>query len=159
MDFRTLPGSTHNSIVILKSFNFVFEKTNDLRSWPQLFTEYESVEILEETETEVRFRLKTFAEGARPSRSWMSTRKIDRARCHVHGQREPQSFPFSNMDIFWDYEVLPGDIGVVMTWRQEFEVMGGSPLSKFEMEAFLNRSSVTQMAHIKQVLEQWPANA
>jgi len=159
MDFRTMPGNTLNKTVILKPFDFVFEKTNDLTLWTRLFTEYETVEILADGVDGVTFRLKTFAEGPRPSRTWISTRKVERETRSVHGWRHLPSFPFSSMDIYWQYEALPNNAGVVLTWHQVFDVMPDSPLSKFEMEAFLNRSSIKQLAHIKQFLETWNVHA
>ena len=40
-------GHTDNSIVIDAPLDLVWQMTNDLGNWPNLFTEYASVDILE----------------------------------------------------------------------------------------------------------------
>ena len=42
-----MAGHTDNSIVINAPLQLVWDMTNDVESWPWLFTEYDSVAILE----------------------------------------------------------------------------------------------------------------
>src|SRR3712207_9230495 len=75
--FRSEPGTatataghTDNSILIDAPIDHVWAMTNDLPSWPDLFTEYSEVEILAETETWFRFRLKMHPDES--GRVWRS---------------------------------------------------------------------------------------
>ena len=54
-----LMGHADNYVVIYAPIGFVWARTNDLRSWTDLFTEYASVEILSEEPGRIRFRLTT----------------------------------------------------------------------------------------------------
>lgn len=154
-----MAGYTENRIVVLRDPELVFELTNRIELWPRLFTEYERAEVLESDGREVRFRLTTFADGKRPSRSWVSRRVIDRARWRADAERLESGVPFSSMKITWLYEPLPGDVGVVMTWIQEFEVHPDCPWSTEQMESFLNRNTRVQMRSVKEKVEAWPASA
>lgn len=150
-----MPGFTHNSIVVLRDFSTVFDLTNRIDLWPQLFTEYRAAEILERNGDELLFRLTTFPEGERPSRSWTSRRWIDRANRRATAERLAPAFPFASMRITWTYEPLPQDVGVVMTWMQEFEVHPDAKFSNEQMESFLNRNTRAQMQAVKAAVERW----
>jgi len=56
-------GYIRNAILIEAPVDEVFKLTNNVRTWPSLFTEYESSEVLEETENSVTFRLTTRPDG------------------------------------------------------------------------------------------------
>lgn len=152
-----LPGYTHNTIVILKDFGTVFDLTNDIELWPQLFTEYQDAQVLERKGNEVTFQLTTFPEGDRPSRTWVSTRIIDKPGKKAEAQRVKQAFPFKVMKIYWTYEELPKNVGTVMTWIQKFEPTEDCEWSVEKLEAFLNRNTRVQMQVIKERVETWIA--
>ena len=101
-----MPGYTENSIVILRDFDTVFDLTNEIELWPQLFTEYEKAEVLERKGNEVLFSLTTFPEGERPSRTWVSRRIIDKPGRQATAQRVESAFPFKEMKIHWTYEEI-----------------------------------------------------
>jgi aromatase len=147
-------GYTENSIVILQDFDTVFDLTNTIELWPKLFTEYEKAEVLERQGNEIMFRLTTFAEGDEPSHSWVSRRKIEKEKKEASAERLDPTFPFKYMHIRWTYEALPKDVGVIMTWIQEFEPHPKFPKTNAEMEAFLNHNTRTQMREIKHKIEQ-----
>jgi aromatase len=148
-----LTGYTQNSIVILKDFDTVFDLTNDIELWPQLFTEYEKAEVLDRNGNDITFSLTTFPEGDRPSRTWVSHRVIDKPGKQAMAERVKQSFPFKEMKIYWSYEQLPQNVGTVMTWVQKFEPTEECEWSSEKLEAFLNRNTRVQMQSIKEKIE------
>jgi aromatase len=149
-----MTGYTENSILILEDFDTVFDLTNAVEIWDQLFTEYQKVEILERNKDEIIFTLTTYPNGDRPSRSWTSRRIIDKKGKIANAVREENSFPFKTMNIQWKYEELPQNVGVVMTWIQNFELHKDCKWSVEELESFLNRNTREQMKSIKHKIEQ-----
>ena len=146
-------GYTENSIVLLSDFDTVFDLTNSIEHWPQLFTEYEKAEVLERNGNEILFRLTTFPEDERPARTWISKRHIDKPNKQAIAERLEPTFPFKYMHIRWTYEQLPKGVGVVMTWIQEFEVHPECPWKEEQMESFLARNTRIQMQEIKLKIE------
>jgi len=53
-------GYIRNAVLIEAPVDDVFRLTNNVRTWPTLFTEYQSSEVSEETDTCVTFRLTTY---------------------------------------------------------------------------------------------------
>jgi aromatase len=154
-----MPGYTENSIVVLRDTDTVFELTNDIELWTHLFTEYREATVLERDGNSVTFRLTTHPEDGRPARTWTSRRVVDRERLCADAERLPPAFPFQSMKIHWSYEPLPKAVGVVMTWRQTFQVHDDCPFSDEQMESFLNRNTRIQMQSVKRVVEAWPEGA
>ena len=67
-------GYIRNSVLIEAPVDDVFRLTNDVRTWPELFTEYLSSEVIEEVPGDVTFRLTTHPDengqtAARPTLS------------------------------------------------------------------------------------------
>jgi aromatase len=153
-----LPGYTQNTVVILRDFDTVFDLTNDIELWPQLFTEYKEAKVLERDGNKVTFELTTYPEGDRPSRTWVSTRIIDKPGKKAEAQRVKQAFPFKTMRIYWTYEALPQDVGTVMTWIQKFEPTEDCEWSVEKLQAFLNNNTLLQMQAIKERVEAWPVH-
>ena len=52
-----MPGHTENEISIKAPVNLVWDMTNDLERWPQLFSEYAAVEVLSREGDRTTFRL------------------------------------------------------------------------------------------------------
>lgn len=150
-----MAGYTENQIVIFRDYEHVFALTNRIDLWPQLFTEYQHAEVLSQKDNEITFRLTTFPEGSRPSRTWTSVRTILPLEHRAVAKRMPPAFPFVSMDIEWLYEELPGKDGVIMTWKQTFEVDPECPFSNEQMESFLNANTRKQMRSVKERVEQW----
>lgn len=144
---------TENTIVILRDFDTVFDLTNTIELWPQLFTEYASAEVLEHDGDTILFRLTTYPEEQRPAFSWVSRRQIDKAHGLATAERLDPTFPFAYMHIRWLYEALPLNVGVVMTWIQEFEPHPNVPRTGPEMEAYINNNTRAQMREIKRKIE------
>ncbi len=139
-----MSGYTENNIIIIGEPEKIFDLTNNIERWPELFTEYKEAKILEKNKSEILFKLTT-----KDGKNWMSKRSIDSTKMEANAKRIEPMFPFKKMDIKWKYEKLPQDLGIIMTWIQDFEV---DPLCKhdtYDMESYLNRTSRIQMKEVK----------
>lgn len=150
-----MTGYTENQIVIFRDFKHVFELTNRIDLWTKLFTEYQHSEVISQEGNVIHFRLTTWPEGARPSRTWTSVRTIMPDERKAVARRLDPTFPFEHMDIEWLYEELPGKDGVIMTWIQSFKVHPECAFSTEQMESFLNANTRTQMRSVKANVEAW----
>ena len=145
-----MSGHTDNSILIDADIDTVWTITNDLRSWPDLFTEYASVEILEETGTTFRFRLKMHPDENGTAWSWVSERTLDPVAREVRAHRI-ETGPFEYMHIHWTY--TPEGTGTRMRWVQDFHMRPAAPLDDAGMTARLNANTAREMAVIRDKVE------
>jgi quercetin dioxygenase-like cupin family protein/ribosome-associated toxin RatA of RatAB toxin-antitoxin module len=146
-----MAGHTDNEIVIDAPIDFVWAVTNDVRAWPELFTEYASAEVLEESAEAVVFRLTMHPDENGNSWSWVSRREPDRANWTVRSQRVETGF-FAYMHLRWDYE--PTDDGrTKLRWRQDFTMKPDAPIDDAAMQERLNKNTVVQMAAVKDGVE------
>ncbi|MEF9902234.1 SRPBCC family protein [Streptomyces sp. P9-A2] len=146
-----MAGHTENSITVDAPFDLVWEMTNDLENWPDLFSEYASVEVLSREGDTTTFRLTMHPDDNGKVWSWVSERTPDRARRTVRARRV-ETGPFAHMDILWEYEKLPG--GVRMNWTQDFAMKPDAPVDDAWMTDNINRNSRTQLALIRDRIEQ-----
>jgi aromatase len=146
-----MPGHTENEIVVAAPLDLVWDMTNDLESWPQLFSEYASVEILARHGNTTRFRLTMHPDDKGTVWSWVSERITDRAGLQVRAHRI-ETGPFAHMDIRWDYAQVPG--GTRMRWQQDFAMKPDAPVDDDWMTNNINRNSQVQMALIRDRIEQ-----
>jgi len=144
-------GHTENSITIDAPFDLVWEMTNDLENWPNLFSEYASVEVLSREGDTTTFRLTMHPDENGKVWSWVSERTPDRAARRVKARRV-ETGPFAHMDILWEYTELPG--GVRMKWTQDFAMKPDAPVDDEWMTDNINRNSRVQMALIRDRIEQ-----
>jgi len=108
-----MPGHTDNEILINAPLDLVWDVTNDLEGWPQLFSEYASVEVLDREGPKTTFRLTMHPDENGTVWSWISERETDRQGLTVRARRvEPGPFEF--MNIRWEYTEHPG--GTLMRW-------------------------------------------
>ncbi|MGY1735848.1 SRPBCC family protein [Geodermatophilus sp. SYSU D00684] len=143
-------GHTDNSILIDADLEHVWTMTNDLRSWPDLFTEYRSVEVLESTDTWFRFRLTMHPDESGRVWSWVSERTLDPATHEVRARRvEPGPFEF--MDIHWSYTAEDG--GTRMRWVQDFRMRPEAPVDTETMTRRIDANSKVQMGIIRDKVE------
>ncbi|MBV6696722.1 SRPBCC family protein [Kitasatospora aureofaciens] len=147
---HTEHGHTESSTVVAAPFDLVWEMTNDVAGWPQLFTEYADAEILEQQGDTVRFRLTMHPDDQGVVRSWVSERTSDRTTRSVRARRV-ETGPFEYMNIFWDYREIPE--GVLMRWVQDFHVRAELPFGDEEMAAHLKANTVVQMQAVKERIE------
>ena len=166
-----MPARTDNSIVIDAPLDLVWDVTNDVASWPDLFTEYATAEILDRTDRTVRFRLTMHPDENGKVWSWVSERTLDEATHEVVARRvEPGPFertadrdthtveshrvetgPFEYMKIHWSYQPVEG--GTRMHWVQDFQMKPGAPVNDAQMAERINKNSPIQMATIKEKIE------
>lgn len=145
-----MPGHTDNEIVIAAPLDLVWDMTNDLENWPQLFSEYASVEVLDRQGDLVRFRLTMHPDENGQVWSWVSERETDRDALSVRARRvEPGPFEF--MEIRWEYAEVPA--GTRMRWIQDFAMKPTAPVDDEGMTGHINRNSKIQMQLIREKVE------
>ena len=143
---------TDNTTEIKAPLDVVWERLNDVESWPTLFTEYAKAEILERNGDSLKFRLTTFPDPEYDGKvwSWVSERTVD-PKTHTVKARRIETGPFEYMNIEWYFE--PTDDGTRMRWVQEFAMGPTAPASNDEAEEYINRNTKVQMEAIKEKLE------
>lgn len=67
-----MTGHTESSIDIEAPVGFLFSIVNNVREWPDLYTEYASVDVLDETAHSARFRLTMHPDKDGKVWSWVS---------------------------------------------------------------------------------------
>jgi aromatase len=148
-------GHTDNSIDIDADLDLVWQITNDVPSWPQLFTEYASAEIIERSGDTVRFRLSMHPDENGTVWSWVSERTVDPETATVRAHRV-ETGPFEFMQIHWAYTPVgtSGAPATRMRWVQDFRMRPTAPVDTAEMTRRINSNSAIQMAVIKEKVEQ-----
>ncbi|PSK63597.1 putative polyketide cyclase [Micromonospora sp. MH33] len=144
------PGHTENAVDIAAPLPLVWEITNDVARWTELFTEYAVVEILHREGDTVRFRLTMHPDENGTSWSWVSERTADPATREVHARRV-ETGPFEYMRIHWRYDEILG--GTRMTWVQDFAMKPTAPVDNAGMTERINTNSKVQLAVIKERIE------
>ena len=141
-------GHTVNSIVINAPYGLVFDISNQIERWTELFgKEYASADVLERKGNEITFRLTD-----EDKKSWVSKRWLYKDLKFAYAQRHDPMFPFKYMKIVWLYFETPE--GIKMTWIQDFEIDPG--FTKFtaeQIEGFINKHSQDNMQIFKKVIE------
>ncbi len=145
-----MAAHTDNSVVIDAPLDLVWEMTNDVSNWPNLFTEYAQAEILEQGENTVRFRLTMHPDEDGKVWSWVSERTMDPATRTVKARRI-KTGPFEYMNIEWFYEPVEG--GTRMRWVQDFQMKPTAPVDDAWMENNINTNTPIQMQAIKEKVE------
>lgn len=146
-----MAGHTDNSVVIDAPMDLVWDMTNDIESWPQLFSEYGAAEIHEvRLDGTILFRLALHPDENGTVWDWVSARTPDPEARVVRSQRV-QTGPFKYMWIFWEY--LQTDSGVHMRWVQDFEMKAAAPVDDATMNARLDDNTKIQMKLIKNKVE------
>jgi aromatase len=145
-----MSGYTDNDVLIEAPMDLVWEMTNDVESWPQLFSEYAAAEILERVGNTVTFRLTMHPDENGAVWSWVSERHADPVTKSVRSFRV-ETGPFEYMRIRWDY--LQEAEGVRMRWRQDFAMRPQAPIDDHAMTQRLNTNTAIQMKLIKDKIE------
>ncbi|MCD0481127.1 SRPBCC family protein [Streptacidiphilus sp. ASG 303] len=143
-------GHTDNEIVIAAPLDLVWEVTNDLERWPQLFSEYASVEVMERRGAKTTFRLTMHPDENGKVWSWVSEREPDPAT-HTVTARRVETGPFRHMDIRWEYHQVAD--GTRMRWIQDFAMKPEAPVDDAWMTDNINRNSRIQMELIRDKVE------
>lgn len=151
-----MAGHTDNEITIAAPMDLVWDMTNDIESWPSLFSEYSSTEILGHDGNTIRFRLALHPDDNGVVWSWTSARTPDPETRTVRSYRV-ETGPFKYMWIYWEY--LEEEQGIRMRWVQDFEMRPEAPVDDATMQQRLNRNTPVQMRLIKDKIEQAAATA
>jgi len=146
----TVAGHTDNSVVIDAPLDLVWDMTNDIESWPELFSEYAAAEVLTRQGNTVTFRLTMRPDGNGVSWSWVSERTADPTTMTVRSRRV-ETGNFEHMDIFWEYQQESD--GVRMRWVQDFHMKPTAPIDDPAMTERLNTNTAVQMDLIKKKIE------
>jgi aromatase len=145
-----MAAHTDNSVAIKAPMDLVWEMTNDVESWPQLFSEYAAAEILGRDGDTVTFRLTMHPDGQGRVWTWVSQRTPDPSTRRVRAHRV-ETGAFKWMNLQWEY--IQTDEGVRMRWVQDFEMKPDAHADDDGMAEHLNRTSRTQMTRIKEIVE------
>ncbi|MFF4346147.1 SRPBCC family protein [Streptomyces sp. NPDC001530] len=146
-----MAGHTENSITIDAPLDLVWDMTNDIENWPQLFSEYASLEVLSRDGDTTTFRLTMHPDENGKVWSWVSERTMDRAKRTVMARRV-ETGPFAHMNIRWEYKETSE--GTHMHWVQDFAMKPDAPVDDAWMTDNINRNSRVQMALIRDRIEQ-----
>ena len=141
-------GHTVNSIVVNAPYENVFDTSNNIERWTELFgDEYVKAEVLSREGNRIEFRL-TDKDG----NSWTSFRLLYKEHNFAYAQKNEPTFPFNHMKIIWLY--TPVEDGIQMTWIQDFEM--DPKFEKFTDEqivGFVNEHSQHNLKIFKEVIE------
>ena len=140
-------GHTVNSILIKAPYDLVFDISNDIERWTELFGgEYKEAKILKREGNKIIFQL-TDNRG----NSWQSFRLLFKDYYFTYAQRVEPLFPFKYMKIIWLYTPMPK--GILMTWIQDFSMAEGAKFNDEQVEEFINKHSRENLKIFKEVIE------
>ena len=140
-------GHTCNSIVINAPYDLVFDISNDIPRWTELFGgEYKEAKVVSKVADKITFRL-TDDEG----KSWQSFRLLFKDNYFAYAEREEPKFPFQYMKIIWLY--TPKAEGVELTWIQHFTMDEKAKFNDAQVESFINKHSQENLKIFKSVIE------
>jgi aromatase len=145
-----MAGHTDNDVVINAPIQKVWEITNDIENWPNLFTEYAEAKILTQEGNRIVFRLTMQPDGQGNQWSWTSERIPDPQTYTVKSKRLETGW-FEYMNLAWFYEPVEG--GTRMRWVQDFVMKPDSPVDEQQMQTNLNKNTRVQMDVIKERIE------
>ena len=140
-------GHTCNSIAINAPYDLVFNISNDIPRWTELFgTEYKKAEILKKEANKITFRLTDDED-----KSWVSWRLLYKDNFFTYSERYEPKFPFEYMKIIWLY--TPKTNGIELTWIQHFKMDGKAKFTDEQVEGFINKHSQENLLIFKKVIE------
>lgn len=140
-------GHTVNSIIIDAPYEKVFDISNDVPRWTELFgTEYKKAEIINREGNKITFRLTDDED-----KSWISWRLLMKEHGIAYAQRQEPLFPFSYMKIVWLYTRKPH--GIELTWIQHFEMDPSAKFNDSQVEGFINTHSQENLKIFKREIE------
>ncbi len=140
-------GHTCNSITINAPYELVFDISNDIPRWTELFgTEYKEAKIVKKEGNKIVFQL-TDDEG----RSWQSFKLLFKDNSFTYAERMTPKFPFEYMKIIWLY--TPAADCVIMTWIQHFTMDKTAKFNDEQVEGFINKHSKENLEIFKKVME------
>ncbi|MCX5696882.1 MAG: hypothetical protein NTU54_02745 [Candidatus Omnitrophica bacterium] len=154
-------GHTCNSIIINAPYDLIFDVSNEIPRWTELFGgEYQKAEVVKKEGNKITFRL-TDDEG----KSWVSWRLLFKDNNFAYAERHEPKFPFKYMKIIWLYIPKPEGAAlakgcqttdfcpVELVWIQHFEMDEKAKFNDLEVEGFINKHSKENLKIFKGVIE------
>jgi len=140
-------GHTCNSIIINAPYDKVFDISNDITRWTELFgTEYKKAEVVKKEANKITFRLTD-----EDDKSWQSWRLLFKDKYFAYAEREEPKFPFIYMKIIWLYTPTPE--GVEISWIQHFQMDPKAKFNDSQVEGFINEGSQHNLKIFKEIIE------
>ena len=137
---------TANSIVINAPYDKIFDISNDISRWKELFEEYTASDVLETKDNKITFQL-THKNG----NSWKSYRLLFKEDKFTYACKIEPMFPFEYMKIIWLYTDTGG--GIKMTWIQDFKMDKGAKFTDEQVEKMMNEHSQVNLKRFKEIIE------
>ncbi len=145
-------GHTCNSIIIDAPYDLVFNISNDIPRWTELFgSEYKRAEIISKEGDKITFRLTDDED-----KSWVSWRLLVKDKYFTYSERQEPKFPFKYMKIIWLYTQKPE--GVELAWIQHFEMDEKAKFTDEQVEGFINKHSKENLLIFKRIIEKEAGN-
>jgi len=140
-------GHTCNSIIINAPYDLIFDISNTISRWTELFgEEYKEAIVVKKEKNKITFKL-TDKEG----RTWQSFRLLFKENYLAYAEREEPKFPFEFMKIIWLYTPKPE--GIELTWIQHFKMDSKAAFTDEQVEGFINQHSKENLKIFKAVIE------
>ena len=140
-------GHTCNSIIINAPYDLIFDISNTIPRWTELFGgEYKEAIVVKKEKNKITFKL-TDKEG----RTWQSYRLLFKENYLAYAEREEPKFPFEFMKILWLYTPKPE--GIELTWIQHFKMDSKAAFTDEQVEGFINQHSKENLKIFKAVIE------
>lgn len=151
-------GYTVNSVEIGADARRVFNAFNDPKNWVAMMG-YKAVDILghdtlPDGKESIRFQITNDDDddGEIVEEKWVSHRILDREAMLARGVREAPMFPFRwwILDIAF---VALGDNRMKMVWTQDFSMDPKTGHTDEEIEGYINKGSLDEMAKLRELFE------
>lgn len=140
-------GHTSNSVIINAPYDLVFDISNDIPRWTELFgSEYKKAEMVNREGNKITFRLTDDED-----KSWVSWRLLFKDKFFAYAERQEPKFPFEFMKIIWLY--TPKAEGIELAWIQHFKMDKSAKFSDEQVEGFINKHSKENLLIFKKVIE------
>jgi aromatase len=140
-------GHTCNSIIINAPYDVIFDISNTIPRWTELFGgEYKEALVVKKEKNKITFKLTDKEE-----RTWQSFRLLFKENYLAYAEREEPKFPFEFMKIIWLYTPKPE--GIELTWIQHFKMDSKAAFTDEQVEGFINQHSTENLKIFKAVIE------
>ncbi|WP_049579155.1 SRPBCC family protein [Nocardiopsis sp. SBT366] len=138
------------STIIDAPYDLVWEVTNDVARWTDLFPGHASVDVIHHEGDTVRFRITKHPDEQGRVMTWVSDRTMYRDEGEARAVRV-ETGPFEYMHLRWVYEDLPE--GVRLTWHYEFTAKADAPYDDTWMKAHFDESVPRELEGVRNTLE------
>lgn len=146
-----MAARVESEVTIEAPREFVWERMMDVERWPELFSDYAKVEVLEEHENTFRFRVTAHPDPEEGRVwSWVSERVADPG-AYTAKTKRIETGPFEFMEAEWHFEEEGG--ATKMRWTLEFAMNPDAPADDATAQEYLGRKAEEQLRGIKQRLE------